>query len=476
MRMPSVRVHGSVAPSVTLLTLACFFWCPLRQPAGAAEPAPQDAVQMTIDLLTRDDADFRAIGLDRVRYGLKGEATTQQLAGLLSKLAPARQLELTAALADRGDRAALPAVMALLHASQEPAVRGAAVQAVAALGGGPEVAALIRSLAAADPEKAAARRALTVIRGAEATAAIVSASQQADPGLRPTLIDILADRRAVTAMPDLLAAAVGDDAAIRTAAMRALSKFGGPEQVPGMVQGVLKAAAGGERDEAERALVTVCTQNRGKERAATVLLAQFQAADDSAQETLLTVLGRVGGGGAIAIVDGLIADANTAKRRLGLMALTKWPDATVSQRLLDLLGTSQDPAERDQLLGALIRIAPLPDNKLDDRQKLELMQKTMSLCRRDEDRRRVLERANAIRTIETLRFVVPYLDDPNLAEPACLSVVELAHHRNLRDANKDEFTKALDKVLGTTKNEELVERAERYKQGQTWERKKPAKG
>jgi hypothetical protein len=53
-------------------------------------------------------------------------------------------------------------------------------------------------------------------------------------------------------------------------------------------------------------------------------------------------------------------------------------------------------------------------------------------------------------------------------------VVELAHHRSLRDANKDEFTKALDKVLATTKNEELVDRANRYKQGQTWERKKPA--
>ena len=98
----------------------------------------------------------------------------------------------------------------------------------------------------------------------------------------------------------------------------------------------------------------------------------------------------------------------------------------------------------------------------------------MTLCQRDEDRKRVLERANAIRTIDTLRFVMPYLDDPKLAEPACQSVVELAHHRNLRDAHKDEFVKALDKVLGTTKNPELVERAERYKQGQTWERKKPA--
>ncbi|MFM8892601.1 MAG: hypothetical protein ACKOTB_13445, partial [Planctomycetia bacterium] len=115
----------------------------------------------------------------------------------------------------------------------------------------------------------------------------------------------------------------------------------------------------------------------------------------------------------------------------------------------------------------------LPENKLDDKQKLDLLGKTMSLCQRDEDRGRVLERANAIRTVETLRFVVPYLDNPALAEPACLSVVELAHHRNLRDAHKEEFMKALDKVIARTKNAELTERAERYKQGQTWERKKP---
>ncbi|MFM9025973.1 MAG: hypothetical protein ACKON7_11650, partial [Planctomycetaceae bacterium] len=104
----------------------------------------------------------------------------------------------------------------------------------------------------------------------------------------------------------------------------------------------------------------------------------------------------------------------------------------------------------------------------------ELVQKTMALCERPEDRAKLLERANAIRTVETFRFVLPYLDDPALAESACLSVVELAHHQKLRDANKPEFVKALDKVIATTKNAELVERAERYKAGQTWERKKPA--
>jgi hypothetical protein len=256
--------------------------------------------------------------------------------------------------------------------------------------------------------------------------------------------------------------------------MRSLAGMGGPDQVDALVAGVLKAAAGAERDDAERALVAVCTQKPGKERSAAVFLDRFQAADDASRDVLVPTLGRVGGERAITIVDGLVASPDAATRRLGLAALTRWPDATVTARLLDLLAKAQDPGEREQLLAALIRIAPLPDNKLNDAQKLELLQKTMTLCQQEADRRRVLERANAIRTVDTLRFVLPYIDDPALAEPACLSVVELAHHRTLRDAHKDEFVKALDKVIATTKNAELVERAQRYKQGQTWERKKPA--
>ena len=267
--------------------------------------------------------------------------------------------------------------------------------------------------------------------------------------------------------------AAGDaDGSVRSAAMRALGKLGGADQVAGMVASLLKAAPGGERDEAERAIVAVCTQSAGKEKSADIFLAAFKAAGDADRESLLPSLGRIGGPGAMGIVDGLINDPDAAKRQFGLKAITRWPDATVAPRLLDLLAKATDQGERDMLLGALIRIAPLPDNKLNDNQKLELLEKTMKLCQKDEDRARVLERANAIRTVETFRFVLPYLDNPVLAEPACKSVVELAHHQKLRDGNKDEFMKALDKVISTTKNAELVERANRYKEGKTWERKK----
>ena len=74
-----------------------------------------------------------------------------------------------------------------------------------------------------------------------------------------------------------------------------------------------------------------------------------------------------------------------------------------------------------------------------------------------------------------LRFLRPYADQSPFAQQACESIVELAHHRALRDANKEEFHAALDKVIETSKDAVVIDRANRYKKGQTWARPKDAK-
>jgi hypothetical protein len=74
-------------------------------------------------------------------------------------------------------------------------------------------------------------------------------------------------------------------------------------------------------------------------------------------------------------------------------------------------------------------------------------------------------------SIDTLRFVLPYLEKPEYAQEACATIVELAHHRKLREPNKAEFDKALDAVILLCKDTDLVTRAKRYKKGQTWERR-----
>ena len=440
--------------------------------AAAAPSSPAELFDAAVALVQGADADLRGVGLERLRFGLKGEQFTRRISGeVLPAARPDVQVALLSVLADRGDKGAIPGVMALASSSADAAVRAAAMRALGVLGGPAEVAVLAKGLAGAD--KAAARRGLMLVRGADAAAAIVAAAKSADPATKAALLEVAADRRDRAAVAELVAASADTDPVVRQTAVRGLERLGGPQQVGPLVAALVKAPAGVERSNAEAAVVAVCTKNSGSDKATEAFLARFREAGEDERETLLPALGRIGGPGALAIVDELIASSDAGRRQFGLTALTRWPDAAVAGRIIDLRGKAPAGPERDMLLAALIRIAPLPDNKLDDRQKLELVQKTMTLCERPEDRVKLLERANAIRTVETFRFVVPYLDDPALAESACLSVVELAHNQKLRDANKAEFVKALDKVMATTKNAELVERAERYKQGQTWERKKP---
>ncbi|MGQ9605019.1 MAG: hypothetical protein ACUVTW_02395 [Thermogutta sp.] len=133
----------------------------------------------------------------------------------------------------------------------------------------------------------------------------------------------------------------------------------------------------------------------------------------------------------------------------------------------------EHPSHRTTCLRALIRVAPLAADR-DNAGKLDLLKTAMRLSTRDDERLLVLQRAQAIRDVETLRYLVSFLDQPNFAQEACNSIVELAHHRELRDANKPEFEQALDAVIRISRDPVVVERAKRYKKGQTWVRPKSA--
>jgi HEAT repeat protein/uncharacterized protein (DUF1778 family) len=440
---------------------------------AAAEPASREAFAFAVELVKGSDADMRAVALERLRDGLAGEAYTVELAEkLLPALPAAVQPQLLSTLAGRRDPAALPGIVGLVG-SADPAVAAAAIRALAALGGGEQVPLVVARLAGEEPVGGAARGALEAIQGPDVTARLVAAAT--DPAVpvtsRGLILEILAARRDPAAVPTLVAAAVADEPPVRAAAMRALAAVGGAAEVPGMVNGILAAAAGGERNDAERAVVVVCRQGAEARAAAAALLAAYHSAEASAQESLLPVLSKVGGPEVLALVDALVNDPDPAVRKRGLDALSRWPDAAVKDRLLGLLGKATDEGEKRLLVNALIRIAPIPDNGLRDPDKLALLASTMPLCSSDEERRRVLERAAAIRTVETLRFVVPSLDEQPLAESAAKAVVELAHHQKLRDGHKAEFLAALDRVLAVAQDPVTRDRAARYKEGKTWERR-----
>jgi HEAT repeat protein len=437
----------------------------------ADDQATDDLVQMVVNLLTDKDKDLRALGLDQVRTDAKGAAATRQFAGQLPKLPSATQAGLLSALADRADAAALPAVVALLADCRDQTVRAAAVSAVGSLGKASDLPLLLTSLSAdSATERAAARSALTRLRGEDVPPAIAKAMKGSPPPIHIAMIEILANRRALNALGNILTDAVDDNPDVRRAAMAALGQLASAEYIPGMFNGVLKAAKGAERDAAEKAVASVCSRIEDPQQEA--ILAAWSKFDQEDQLGLLPTLGRVGGAKVYLAVKAAVTSDDGPRREAGLRALCNWPDASVADDLFRLSQGADSAAHRAMTFPALVRVGSLRDART-DLERLDRMKQAMSIAKSDEERSLVINRCRASYAIESLRFVLPYLDQPEFVQVACETIVELAHHRELREPNESEFDPALDRVIQLSKDEVVVDRAGRYKRGETWERPKP---
>lgn len=435
----------------------------------ASEPA-DPLVGLILELLVEEDVDMRALAFEQIRREAPGVAATEQFAKQLPTLSSAAQVGLLRALADRGDAAAKPAILDLLNTSPSADVQIAAWEAIGWLGDATDCAALANLLSAENDDlRRSARDSLVRLTGDGVTEALLAEYQRASVADKVTIIDILTARRDLSVKPHLIAWSLVATPAVRQAAMTALGQLATPAELPELLPGVLNATRGAERDAAEKCVMIVAQREPDVDARAEPILQAMANMSEIEQRLLLPTLGRVGGAAAYRQVAMAIGSADPATHSAGIAAITNWPDASVAERLIDLIQSDSHANHRSMALRALIRIAPLPDGR-SDAEKLELLKTAFSLCTRDEERNLALQRAAAIRIPETLRFVLPYVDQAPHAERACDTIVQLAHDRQLRDDNQEEFHQALDKVLAISKNATVLERADRYKKGQTWVR------
>jgi HEAT repeat protein len=289
-----------------------------------------------------------------------------------------------------------------------------------------------------------------------------------DAGKRTALIRILERRRGAAAVAVLLEAVQDREGEVRASALAALRELAEPEQLPALIRALLKAGKGRERDEAERAVLAVCQRMPEPEQRAELLLAVLDKGPETDRAILLPLVGRLGGTRALEVVRAAVASKDAATHRLGVAALCNWPDPSASTDLLALAQSERDPAQARQALRSLIRVNTVKDKLPGDKSngpRLEALKKAMDLSANDEDRKLVLDALATVKEIQTLRYVLPYLDHKTLSQRACRTVVELAHSKTLRAPNRAAFEQALDRVIAICRDRNLVERARKYRQG-----------
>jgi len=421
----------------------------------AADEEPNAAlIQMIADLVGEKDRDMRALGLQQVREEVPGAAATKKFAALLPKLPPEGQAGLLEALADRGDTAALSAVLIALK-SQEQAVRAAALRALGPLGSASEVP-LLAGKVVADlaPERDAAKASLVRLRGEGVNAAILAAMTKGKPGVRAELLGVLAARNAKETLPKVLQSARDAEPSVRLAALGALRYLADENNTAAIVKLLKAAQADAERRKAKLTLLTVCS--RGREKCADAIIAGMSDAGVPARITLLDGLARCGGSKSLSTVVARLRDEDLAVRDQAVRMLAIWSDPAVSPHLLALAKTKGSLRHQVLAIRGLVRLAsPRKDKPAD----LKMLAEAMNLAKRPQEKRLVLGVLGGVATPPSLALVAPALDDPELVQEAALAAVMIAE--KMEGGNKGEMRAVIQNVLKRAKRQQVRDRAKK---------------
>jgi len=224
---------------------------------GLADVGGPDTIPLVVMALRDEDRMVRTTAMGCVRT-MSGEGVTEVFAAELAKAPPDEQVLLIGALADRGDGAALPEIIAMTK-STNTEVRKAALQAVGKLGNSSYVGFLVQAAtnSISSEEKKAAVNSLKLLRGSDVDDAIVKSMQNSELDVRPELIGVLFERNAVSAVSPLLKEASSSDSKVRRAAFRALGRLAGEKDLPSLIKLLASLQDDSSRSQAERAIVGV---------------------------------------------------------------------------------------------------------------------------------------------------------------------------------------------------------------------------
>jgi len=419
---------------------------------GLAKVSKEKAAPLVLDALGSDDPLIQASAVQLTKE-LPGEKVTAALVQRLEKLDPKGQALLLGVLAERGDRSAAPAALRLIEAKDD-AVRAAAIRATAALGDSalfPRLGALAASERGLVQQ--AARSALAALNAKDAGERLLAAAAEGDATVRAELLRAIAARRTPHATPLLLKAAADPDEAVRRAAFDALAVVGTPDCYPKLVESL--AAARGDTQAIERAILAVGAQLPSPADRATPLIAAVKSAAAAAKPPLLRVLGATGSPAALTTVRSCLSDADAGVRDAAVRALAAWPDAAPAPDLLALAKNAESQLHRVIALRGYLRLA---GEVKDEAARLRMLEAIRPIATTADSKKLLLATLGEAPDAGALQVALSFLDDTEVKPEAAAAVLRIANA--LLASDRAAVRNAMKTLIEKVKDEAVSKQAE----------------
>lgn len=386
-----------------------------------------------------------AVGLALVRAGLTGTVEPERAAALrviedlpqpglggllrelLPELAPTVQRSVIDGWLRRADPPPPEVVRPLLR-SVALDTRLAAIHALGRVGTTEDIGSLLGWAAGAEPERRAARLALTTLRAEGATASL---RRQAREGRGPERIEAvraLGERGDREAADELLALARSEDDTLRLAALRSVSLVLQPGRVAELVGMVSGAADPVRRGEVGRALALTLGRLQPAEGspALAAVTRTFHVAAPEVRAALVTACGGVVAPEVREMLRRALAAEVPEVRAAALVALGTTTDAALLPDARELAVRGVEEAAREAGTRAAVRLIAREGSGVTFAERMDFFRAVAAATPTLAQRRVLLNALAGGRTREELALAAAWLDDEGSAADAAAAVVRLA--------------------------------------------------
>jgi HEAT repeat protein len=418
--------------------------------------------EVIVGMLKSSDKPIQTVAIATLKEVAKTDVI-KAAAGQMANLGTTQQAQLIFALADCGDKAALPAVQGAVK-STDMAVRIAALKAMGTLGDVTSVDMLVAAaVSSGGDEQKAAQESLYRLHGADVDDVILKKLPDAEPKAKVELVRSCEQRDIKKSVPVLMKTAKDADAKVRVESIKAMRALAGPQDIPALIELQL-AATGNDRGELEKTVVVVAKkipEDKGQSQA--VLAALPTAKDVDAKCSLLSVLGKIGDEAALPVLRESLGDKEDKIKDAAVRALSDWPTAAPAADLLKVAQTSENQIHKTLALRGYVRLAGLKSNRPTE-ETMKMYKDAMALAADVSEKKMVLSGLGSTESFEAMQMAAGYLDDKELKEEAEAAVVKIAE--STMKGHSRETKETLQKVIDGTTNESVREQAQKLlKQG-----------
>jgi len=365
------------------------------------------------------------------------------LAGL-DGLSPENQILVVENLSERKATEAEAAVLALTKSENE-AVRNAAFRALEMIGGADS----IQPLLAAALNHSAAYDALCGLNAAGTDAALIQALETGDEALQIKMMDCLSKRQSKEALPIFIALAKGDWSRTSAAAISGMADLASASDFDAYAELMLATDNPKKSAALEKSIATAARRQPDVDACTRPLIAAYPNAKGEAQCAIIRSLGIIGGNAAREMLSQSMSSTVPEIKDAAIRGLCSWPNTDVVDQLLNIAETSDSEKYKVLALRGYIRLA----NTVDDQKiAVPMCIKAASLTDRPAELKSIIACAKRFKTEEVLNFLVPYLDNPEIADEAGRAIIELSRSRRL----KEQCIEPIKRMIEKAPSEKLV--------------------